>query len=127
MVDKLSMSSGGSWSCVLCSNCSACDGSGNEGRELGSRETNDFRGIVWDFEEFAPAGNSERGEVARGTVDEIGFYECDWKCPEFPDGEQPLLAAFMDVGTNVMIKAEFIAKGDSKVLEALPHFNIALL
>lgn len=34
-----------------------------------------LKNIVFDFEEFAPVGDSEHGEVACGTVEKDGFYD----------------------------------------------------
>lgn len=76
----------------------------------GSREISDFRGIVCDFEEFFCwwqwawwHGAGEEEDALEQEQQKVG---CDWECPEFLDGGEPLLAAFMDIG-SVMIKAEW--------------------
>lgn len=63
-----------------------------EGWEVGSMETNDFRGVVCDFE-FVPVSDNGHGKVC-GTVEEDWFYDAPVQeeqkvvlgCPEFPNG-----------------------------------------
>lgn len=45
-----------------------CDGSVNNGWEVGRREADDFSGSVCDVETFVPVGESEHGVVACGTA-----------------------------------------------------------